>query len=142
MARHRSKYFWRMVDGRLEAGDSITQIASGVGITFNEIWGRFRSNPQLSRKGRVHTWLEREEDKDATARLEKIWPQIAKSYTAKQGVSKPTPNTLAIRWGVKSSMIADKLREEGLMEGLSILEALASITAGETIETAIQELLS
>jgi len=138
MAKQRSRYFWQVVDERLQRGDSITRIATEFNSTFNEIWGRFRSNPQLPRKERIHIWLDREEDRDATARLEKLWPQIEKYYTAKQSISKPTPSTLAIRWGIKSPLIARKLRAVGLLECLTIRDALAT---RETIEYIIKELL-
>lgn len=105
-----------MVDERLQRGRSITQIAAELGSSFNEIWKRFRSNPQLPRKYRIHIWLDREDDSDASKRLDKLWPQILKAVTSKQSIAKDTPSTLAIRWGIKPHLIANKLREEGLME--------------------------
>jgi hypothetical protein len=116
--KHRGRYFWQTVEERLRGGDSITQVAATLGSSFDEIWNHFRSNPAFPRKYRFLIWLDREDDAIAKRRLEDYWTKIRATYTTKEGHSKETPTTLAMRWGVKPSLIIKMLKWDGLMDSL------------------------
>ncbi len=118
MAKQRGRYFWQTVESRLQAGDSITQVAKTLSSTFQEIWRHFKGNPQFPRKYRFLIWLAREDDADAAARLNDIWPKVRATYTTKEGHSRETPTTLAMSFGVKASLITRRLRSENLMDNL------------------------
>lgn len=145
--KDRGIYFWKTVHSQLQAGHSITEVAASVNSTFDEIWNYIKQNRNMSRyMPSMMGYLEREANVDASRRLLKHWNNVVRAYTnnfkrmpGRKHVYGENPQTLSIRWGVKPSMIEQRLRDAGVLR--ESLTAINMVLNGADIDTVVETLL-
>lgn len=153
--KQRGKYFWNAVQAQLDGGNSITQTATELNSTFNEIWDFYRKSRNMPAYTKtLVAWLEREKDTDAGARLLKLWQKVLKDYTDNfKNLAKVTnpapkryrskagsdPTALALAYGIKPSLIAKRLKEAGVLR--ESLQGVAMLLNGYTVDGVIEKLL-
>lgn len=130
----------------LDDGNSVTEVSNALGVKFDDLWTKLRQKHQMvGYIPKLIEYLERETNAAASKRLMKHWQTIVKTYTKNfrrkiKATGGDTPETLGIRWGIKPSLIAKRLKEAGVM--LESYCGVVEILNGKSINDVVVGLLA